>query len=402
MRSPLPNVASCAAFALLISSSAVTSSSSFSVPARIGLGRRPTSAAWSSSSSLDGGVLTSAGRGWDAARWTTADPPLPVFVAIPRGGSSHDGDGGEGEGSGAAEAMIPNDDVVAIVAPRASAAHVDHSPVHTARQIRHELASSSSSSSSSSSLPRLGPNAPPPGPIRRLLPSFPWHSLPNYLTYARCLSIPIFLLLSYYPDNFVHRAPVLSVIFALASITDWLDGYLARRWDVTSPFGAFLDPVADKLMVSTALIVLSGRYGGIVAIPSSIIMAREVGVSALREWMAQRGKRESVGVGMQGKVKAALTMVSLSLMLLVPGGIELDTVGWTRHLGSSLLGSGGGWRCGLCRGDCHRRRRRRDRRECRPVLFARSEPDHAIRECGHHGNERKRLFPCGAARAPGE
>lgn len=125
---------------------------------------------------------------------------------------------------------------------------------------------------------------------------------------------------------------MLSVIFALASITDWVDGFLARRWDIASPFGAFLDPVADKLMVSTALIVLAGRYGGIVAIPASIILAREVSVSALREWMAQRGRRDSVRVGMQGKVKAALTMISLTLMLLVPSDIGLDSVSWTKYL----------------------------------------------------------------------
>lgn len=188
---------------------------------------------------------------------------------------------------------------------------------------------------------KLGPNAPPPGPLRRLLPGFPWHALPNYLTYVRCLSIPVFLLLSYYPTNFPNRAPVLSIIFALASITDWFDGFLARRWDITSPFGAFLDPVADKLMVSTALIALSGRYGGIVAIPSSIIMAREVGVSALREWMAQQGKRDSVKVGMQGKVKAALTMFSLTLMLMVPEGVGLDSVGWTKYLGPVAVGGAG-------------------------------------------------------------
>jgi phosphatidylglycerophosphate synthase len=94
-------------------------------------------------------------------------------------------------------------------------------------------------------------------------------------------------------------------------------------------------------MVSTALIVLSGRYGGIVAIPSSVIMAREVGVSALREWMAQRGKRDSVKVGMQGKVKAALTMISLTLLLLVPEGVGLETVGWIGRLLGSSLGTGG-------------------------------------------------------------
>jgi len=190
-----------------------------------------------------------------------------------------------------------------------------------------------------SSTSKVGPNASQPGPFRRLLPSFPWHQLPNYLTYARCISIPIFLVLSYYPVTFPNRAPTLSIIFALASITDWFDGFLARRWDVTSPFGAFLDPVADKLMVSTALIVLAGRYGGIVAIPAAIILAREVGVSALREWMAQRGKRDSVKVGMQGKIKAALTMISITLMLLVPEGVGLESVAWTKKLG--ILGKGG-------------------------------------------------------------
>lgn len=188
---------------------------------------------------------------------------------------------------------------------------------------------------------KLGVGSSKPGLLRRLFPSFPWHVLPNYLTYARCLSIPIFLLLSYYPENFPNRAPVLSVIFALASITDWFDGFLARRWDITSPFGAFLDPVADKLMVSTALIALAGRYGGIVAIPTSIIMAREVGVSALREWMAQQGKRDSVKVGMQGKVKAALTMVSVTLMLTVPEGVGLESVSWLKNLGPLGVGGAG-------------------------------------------------------------
>jgi len=118
-----------------------------------------------------------------------------------------------------------------------------------------------------------------------------------------------------------------SVLFAVASATDWLDGFLARRWDITSSFGAFLDPVADKLMVSTALILLSGRYGTIVSIPTSIILAREIAVSALREWMAQRGERDSVKVGYQGKVKTALTMVALTILLLVPTAAEGATTG---------------------------------------------------------------------------
>lgn len=107
-------------------------------------------------------------------------------------------------------------------------------------------------------------------------------------------------------------------LFAFASFTDFLDGYLARRWDITSAFGAFLDPVADKLTVSTALILLAGRYGKAVSIPTSIILAREIAVSALREWMAQRGQRDAVKVGIQGKIKTALSMVALTVLLFVP------------------------------------------------------------------------------------
>jgi len=160
----------------------------------------------------------------------------------------------------------------------------------------------------------LGPNAPPPGFLRKILPSFPWHKLPDYLTYARCLAIPALMVLFYMPD--MHIAT--GFLFAFASFTDYLDGYLARRWDITSAFGAFLDPVADKLMVSTGLILLAGRYGKAVSIPTSIILAREIAVSALREWMAQRGQRDIVKVGIQGKIKTALTMVALTVLLFVP------------------------------------------------------------------------------------
>jgi CDP-diacylglycerol--glycerol-3-phosphate 3-phosphatidyltransferase len=112
-----------------------------------------------------------------------------------------------------------------------------------------------------------------------------------------------------------HKNIILLSIFTLVSITDYLDGALARRWDVTSTFGAFLDPVADKIAVSTALILLSGKCGSIVSIPTTIILAREISVSALREWMAQRSMRDVVGVGRQGKLKTALTMISISLLL---------------------------------------------------------------------------------------
>ena len=160
----------------------------------------------------------------------------------------------------------------------------------------------------------LGPNASPPGYLRKTFPSLPWHRLPNMLTYMRCLAIPALMILFYQPNCHVATG----ILFAFASFTDWLDGFLARRWDISSAFGAFLDPVADKLMVSTSLILLTGRYGPKVAIPTAIILAREIGVSALREWMAQRGQRDVVKVGMQGKVKTALTMVALTVLLFVP------------------------------------------------------------------------------------
>lgn len=160
----------------------------------------------------------------------------------------------------------------------------------------------------------LGPKAPTPGLLRRTFPAFPWNQVPNYLTYVRCLAIPVLVYIFYQPNMNVAAG----IVFAIASFTDWLDGYLARRWDITSPFGAFLDPVADKLMVSTSLILLSGRYGAKVAVPAAVILAREIAVSALREWMAQRGQRDIVKVGYQGKVKTALTMFALTVLLLVP------------------------------------------------------------------------------------
>lgn len=107
----------------------------------------------------------------------------------------------------------------------------------------------------------LGPNASEPGVLRRSFPSLPWHRLPNMLTYIRCLAIPALVGIFYLPDSYRGTNIATGVIFGLASATDWLDGYLARRWDISSSFGAFLDPVADKLMVSTSLILLAGRFG---------------------------------------------------------------------------------------------------------------------------------------------
>lgn len=187
----------------------------------------------------------------------------------------------------------------------------------------------------------MGPNAKAPGPLRRLFPKFPWYILPNQLTYARCVAIPA-LILQFYMSSHVDKNIHSSLIFAIASITDYLDGFLARRWDICSPFGAFLDPVADKLMVSTALILLAGKYGAVVAVPTSIILAREIAVSALREWMASRGARDSVKVGFQGKCKTALTMTALTIVMAVPDGMSLamtmnKAVGWTLVMDIGLI-----------------------------------------------------------------
>jgi len=158
-------------------------------------------------------------------------------------------------------------------------------------------------------------------------------NLPMLLTYSRCLAIPLLILLFYAPDissfplscSIIQRCSsvLCSSLFAFASFTDWLDGYLARKWQVTTKFGAFLDPVADKLMVSTALILLAGKYGLEIALPTCIILSREIAVSALREWMAEKSLRHLVQVGFQGKLKTATTMVSLTLLLWEKNAVGL-------------------------------------------------------------------------------
>lgn len=186
------------------------------------------------------------------------------------------------------------------------------------------------------------PHTPPPpatvspGWLRRTFPTFPWYRLPNFLTYARCIAIPI-LLYTFYSKSLSHSNIVNASLFAIASFTDWLDGFLARRWKVSTNFGAFLDPVADKLMVSTVLILLTGRHGRCIAIPSSIILAREIAVSALREWMAQRGLRDIVKVGFQGKVKTAGTMVALTVLLMASNSVDGSGSGLLWNVGMAML-----------------------------------------------------------------
>lgn len=140
-------------------------------------------------------------------------------------------------------------------------------------------------------------------------------SIPNWLTLARILLIPVFVLLFYVP--LPHHHIIATIVFILAAFTDLFDGYLARRWAQITRFGEFLDPVADKLMVATALILLSVEFNSIyITVPSIIITCREITISALREWMAEIGKRTSVAVNVVGKIKTALQMAALILLLL--------------------------------------------------------------------------------------
>jgi len=155
-------------------------------------------------------------------------------------------------------------------------------------------------------------------------------NLPNVLTLMRVLLIPPFAIGFYLPS---HGNLISGSIFILAAITDFWDGYLARKWNICSNFGAFLDPVADKLMVSTALVLLAGQEGLLIAVPSTMILAREIAVSALREWMAEKGKRGSVAVGWSGKVKTAFQMVSLTGLLYTSRVLETSTI----HLISLVL-----------------------------------------------------------------
>ena len=150
-------------------------------------------------------------------------------------------------------------------------------------------------------------------------------NIPNILTLARIALIPVFLLVAYWPpavgvdghDGSMTRHIILTAIFVIAAITDWFDGYLARTLNQTSAFGRFLDPVADKLMVAAALIVLVQWQPTIsMAFAAIVIISREITVSALREWMAELGARTSVAVSAVGKYKTAFQMIAISVFLL--------------------------------------------------------------------------------------
>lgn len=142
-------------------------------------------------------------------------------------------------------------------------------------------------------------------------------NLPNLLTWLRIILIPLFVGIFYFEKSWVSASNqnlVATVIFTAAAITDWLDGWLARKLNQTSAFGAFLDPVADKLMVAAALIVLV-QIERVDAIIALIIIGREITVSALREWMAKIGKAKSVAVSFLGKIKTVSQMIAIPLLL---------------------------------------------------------------------------------------
>lgn len=147
-------------------------------------------------------------------------------------------------------------------------------------------------------------------------------NFPTWLTLFRMLLLPVMVLV-YYSHVIYHGIPLrfanigAALIFVLASVTDWFDGWLARRWNQTSNFGAFLDPVADKLMVAVTLFLLvQSHHTALMAIVSSIIVGREIGVSALREWMASIGQRSRVQVAMVGKFKTVMQVVAIVVLLL--------------------------------------------------------------------------------------
>ncbi|MCK5522432.1 MAG: CDP-diacylglycerol--glycerol-3-phosphate 3-phosphatidyltransferase [Thiomargarita sp.] len=139
-------------------------------------------------------------------------------------------------------------------------------------------------------------------------------TIPNILTLLRIILIPVFVSTFYL--SWAGANVLTTSIFALAAITDWFDGYLARRWNQTSAFGAFLDPVADKLIVATALVFLVQVHHDLwMAIPAAVIIGREITISALREWMAEIGQRAKVAVSMIGKIKTTAQMTALLLLL---------------------------------------------------------------------------------------
>ena len=166
-------------------------------------------------------------------------------------------------------------------------------------------------------------------------------NIPILLTWLRIVLIPLMIAIYYVPDAWlfgIGRDLAAMLVFIIAGVTDWLDGYLARRWNETSAFGAFLDPVADKLVVAAALIMLV-QLGRLDAILAAIIIGREITISALREWMAQIGAHKSVAVSFVGKIKTTAQMVAIPLLLFhAPiAGFDIQRIGtWLIYVAAVL------------------------------------------------------------------
>ncbi len=157
-------------------------------------------------------------------------------------------------------------------------------------------------------------------------------TIPNVLTLLRIVAIPVIVVLYYMPQEWHYLAA--GAVFALAGITDWFDGYLARKWGQSTKLGAFLDPVADKLIVAASLVILVEAYASAwLAMPALVIISREITISALREWMAELGSRASVAVSFMGKVKTFVQMVAITGLL----GTAPDFSNWVVILAFVLL-----------------------------------------------------------------
>ena len=160
-------------------------------------------------------------------------------------------------------------------------------------------------------------------------------NLPILLTWLRIVLIPLVVGVFFLPDAWMSGAEknaTATVVFVVAALTDWLDGWLARRWNQTSSFGAFLDPVADKLMVTAALMVLL-QLSRINALIALVIVGREIAISALREWMAQLGAGNSVAVHWLGKIKTIAQMVAIPMLLYDDWFVFFDS----HYLGTRLI-----------------------------------------------------------------
>lgn len=151
-------------------------------------------------------------------------------------------------------------------------------------------------------------------------------NIPNLLTLLRLILIPVCVFIYYLPFHWAYMAT--AILFAVAAVTDWFDGYLARKLGQMTPFGAFLDPVADKLIVAAVLVVLVERHETIwLTIPAVIIIGREIVISALREWMAEIGSRSSVAVNMLGKIKTTVQMIAIIVLLSQVPGTQIALMG---------------------------------------------------------------------------